>query len=362
MGRQYGALSGVAILLIVLNHAVHFTLQVSVVEEPGRQILILLQALGTYAVPVFLFISGAFLAYAASEFSFALIRANLERILWPYLIWSSVFYAVLFVTSDVRYPLSGYLKNVVVGYPYHFVPLLVFWYLAAPLAARIARRHGVALLVGIGLYQLWLIANRYPAAIGVEGLLPSWTGWTTPPVLFGPMADWAIYFPLGLVLALHAATAKRVLMRARGAAALACGVLFALGLLNAFGVLPAAWARLAAPLPLMLLLPLVDRGWIPYPRQFELLGRRSYAIYLVHFIFINLGVFAVTQMAGGQSGAASIVVLPVLLVLALAGPLVLMDLVSRAGVARPAYRYIFGTVPTRRVPAARDYVSSGVSG
>ena len=97
MNRQYGALSGVAIFLIVLNHAIHFGLQTSPVGPPWLGALIALQALGAFAVPVFLFVSGAFLAYAAKEFSVTFIRSSLERILWPYVIWSGIFYTLMYL-------------------------------------------------------------------------------------------------------------------------------------------------------------------------------------------------------------------------------------------------------------------------
>lgn len=112
MHRQFGTLSGVAILLIVLNHAIHFGLRVSPAQGQWLDLLVILQALGTFAVPTFLFVSGAFLSYAAGQLSFTFIRSSLGRILWPSVIWSLVFHGLVFVTSDVRYPISGTIGSI----------------------------------------------------------------------------------------------------------------------------------------------------------------------------------------------------------------------------------------------------------
>src|SRR5688500_13977086 len=122
MHRQYGALSGIAIVLIAINHAIHFGLEVNPVDGAARHALVFLQALGAFAVPAFLFISGAFLSYSAGQLSWAFVRSNVGRILWPYLVWSALFYVVVLLTNGERQSAPGYVKSLVVGYPYHFVP------------------------------------------------------------------------------------------------------------------------------------------------------------------------------------------------------------------------------------------------
>lgn len=345
MSRQYGALSGIAISLILVNHAIHFGLQVAPVTGTGLSALIVLQALGAFAVPAFLFISGAFLAYAASEFSFTLVRANLERILWPYVVWSAIFYAVLLATAGQSYSAGGYVKNLLVGYPYHFVPLLAFWYASAPLLALVARRHAVPLLVAIAAYQVWLLALRHPGVFGDWLVLPTWAGVTAPPVLFTPLSDWAIYFPLGLVLSMHAERIRPTLRRFKWIALLAAAAIFGLGILNALQYAWAPWARFAAPLPLMFLLPAIERGQIPLLERFELLGRRSYGIYLAHFVLLYV-LAAIVSWAGiAGAGPARFLVFPAFLVAALVGSQGLMQAMSRGALARRVYRYCFGMVP-----------------
>src|SRR3990172_12585959 len=89
-----------------------------------------LQGLGILAVPTFLFISGSFVAYAAQgdppHLSRKFLLSSLRHILIPYMIWSLVFYIFIYFYLDVQISILGYLKNLIVGYPFHFVPLLVF--------------------------------------------------------------------------------------------------------------------------------------------------------------------------------------------------------------------------------------------
>ena len=348
MSRQYGALSGVAIVLVVVNHSVHFGLQVSPVEGAWLKLLSLLQALGSFAVPAFLFVSGAFLSYAARELSFGFVRASLGRILWPYVIWSTLFYGLVSLTNEVRPSIAVYIKNLLVGYPYHFVPILIFWYVTAPIVVRVGKRHGALLLVAIGLYQTFLLALRWSDMVGAPGPLPDWMHALQPAVLSTSMCEWAIYFPLGLVLSQHAAALTPWLLGVRWLAVGATVGLFVLGILNAFEVMWAPWARFAAPVPLMFLLPVVERGWIPFVRGFEVVGRRSYGIYLAHLVVINL-VVLLASWPRLNLDSRPLVVFPTFLVAALGASLLLMNVMTRTLPARSVYRLVFGIMP----PVAR---------
>lgn len=344
MNRQYGALNGVAIFLIVLNHAIHYGSQVSPVEGAWFAVLVVLQALGSFAVPAFLFVSGAFLAYAAREFSVTFVRSSLARILWPYIIWSAIFYVLIYLTEGTNYTVRGLVKNLLVGYPYHFVPLLVVWYLATPLLAWMGRRHGALLIAAIGIWQIWLIAIREPEMLGLAGTLPRWAAATAPPIIATSMADWGIFFPLGLVMSLHGATLKPRLERWRLVAILATAGLFGLGLLNAAGYVGAPWARLAAPVPLMFVMPTIDRRSIPLLAWFEWLGRRSYGIYLAHFVVINALVFGLARTSLPLQ-RLPLLIYPGLLIATLGLSLLLMEALGRLNLGRRIYRHVFGIVP-----------------
>ena len=133
MNRQYTAVSGIAIALIVLNHTVHFTLQISPVSGYWLRAAVFLQAFGVFAVPAFLFVSGAFLSYAARQMSFTFLRNSIGRIFWPYAIWTAVFFVLVLPAADALPSPAAYFRYILTGYPYHFVPLLLFWYLSSPI-------------------------------------------------------------------------------------------------------------------------------------------------------------------------------------------------------------------------------------
>ncbi|KAF5434113.1 Surface polysaccharide O-acyltransferase, integral membrane enzyme [Candidatus Methanophagaceae archaeon] len=136
MSRQYAALRGIAIFLVVLNHSITLSLGYVLEHNYGHPsqmahvILVSLQSLGLLAVPTFYFISGGFQVYATRgkpiRAAYRTIAKALPHIIIPYLIWSILFYLLLFVIQGDLYTIPEYLKFILVGYPLNFVPLLIF--------------------------------------------------------------------------------------------------------------------------------------------------------------------------------------------------------------------------------------------
>ncbi len=341
MNRQYGALRGLAIVLVVLNHSIHFGLMISPVGGFWFRFLAFFQSFGLFAVPTFLFISGAFLSFAADGLSAKFLWASFERILCPYLIWSLVFSLLATLSGDVHYSVSGYLKNILVGYPYHFVPLLFFCYLTAPVLVWLVKRdQWVWCWLVIAAYQILLLCLRYPSIFGLPFALPGWVNLLKPPVLFQTMADWAIYFPTGLILGLNNSTLRPRLLKLKWISLAAVVILYLLSGLTSVGVLSARWARFVAPLPVVLLLPLIERKRIPLLNFFERVGKQSYGVYLVHFIVIHLMVlFGTRVIPKFQSWP---VVVPTVFIGALMVSLTLAEELKKRGSTVKAHRYIFG--------------------
>lgn len=108
MNRQFSALRGIAMILVVFHHAVDLT-KIEVARAGNAPLsgvvlallIVPLYELGIYAVPLFLFISGAFMAYAAKgeppTVSWSVVRHTLKRLAWPYLIWSIILYVEVFL-------------------------------------------------------------------------------------------------------------------------------------------------------------------------------------------------------------------------------------------------------------------------
>lgn len=348
MNRQFGALSGLAIILVVLNHSIHMgtlvpqQMGLPAVTGVGAFLLLALQQLGTYAVPTFLFISGCFVVYVAQNStlwqSYKATWARLQHIFWPYAIWSVVFYIVVYVQWGETYSFLGYLKNLLVGYPYNFVPLLVLYYALAPLLVRFSRRFGVVLVAAIGLYQLILVNLLRPGALGFA--FPAWMQIFVPRVVSTTLADWAIFFPLGIVYSLHSKSVLSWLRKLRWVIVLATLVLLVMRILSTATILNMPLAESLAPLPLMGLLPLIKRDQIPMIEQLEWVGRMSYGLYLTNLIVADIIVWLLEVLLPWLL-SNQIILEPLLFVVALGIPLLLMKSLARLPI-RTAYRYVFG--------------------
>jgi peptidoglycan/LPS O-acetylase OafA/YrhL len=348
MNRQFPALSGLAMVLIILHHTIELgTAAPERLGYPSPEGLVALLlrvmwALGLVAVPVFLFISGAFVAYAArgepARLSGKFVRNSLSRIGWPYLLWSIVFYALVYVQSGERYSLLGYVKNLLVGYPFHFIPLLAFFYLLSPLLVRVGRSHGGLLLAGVGTYQIILINLVYPGALGFQ--FPSEMQFLAPPVLRTTMAMWVICFPMGLVYTLHAKQVWPLLWRFRWLVLAVTVLLFVIGVFRT-AILPISQiARLTYPVIFLLLVPVIRRDRIPFVKPMERIGKGAYGLYLTHLIVLSLILLIIERVAPWLLNYY-LLLLPVLFFLALEIPLLLMDGMSRTRF-RTYFRYVFG--------------------
>ena len=310
MSRQLGALRGLAIVLVVLNHSIDALTWVPheaiypAIDAVYSFILSIFNELGVLAVPMFLFISGSFFAYAArgnrSELSWKPVRNNLKHILWPYLIWSTVFYALVFVWKDERYSALGYATKLLVGYPFHFVPILVFWYLVSPVLVRFCDRYGWALIAVIGIYQLVLFNLVYSGAYGFR--FPTWMHLLVPKIISITMADWAIFFPLGLICGLKAKSVNPMLAKLKWILLGSTLLMLALSFLNTKAILHAPLAGIAAATAFVLYMPSIKREAIPLYQQLEKVGKKSYGLYLLNLIVLSLVVIIIGAIAPGLFG------------------------------------------------------------
>lgn len=335
-------------VLIVLNHAIHMSLEIpaqlgyTLVSGWPRFLLTLLQALGLFAVPTFLFISGAFVAYAArgkAGLSLRFVWSSATHILWPYLLWSIVFYIVIYLQYRETYSLFGYAKNLIVGYPFHFVPLLMFFYVISPLLFLLARRASLILLLIIGLYQLVLINIRAPNTLLFQ--FPPIAGYLFPPVIGNTFADWGIFFPMGLVFSLHGAHLRTQLSRWKWLFASATVVLFIISLLHARHLLNVPWAIFVFPFTFAFIIPVISRNGIPLVTQLEQVGKRSYGLYLTHLIVIDL-LLVLIRFTAPSLLQFQWVLVPILFAAGLTLPLYAMNTVGRQSTGRKVYRYVFG--------------------
>jgi peptidoglycan/LPS O-acetylase OafA/YrhL len=349
MNRSFPALRGIAIILVVINHTItmgsSYALEFGVLPPSGwlKAALSTLAGLGIFAVPIFLFLSGCFFAYAANRDdlgrNYRIVKANLLHVLLPYLIWSCIFYIEIYLVRDQRLTATEYLKSLLVGYPFHFVPLLAFYYLVSPILIRATRYIGdwtIVLLVGV--FQLFLLNITHPGILGFE--FPAWANRLAPPVIASTLAEWAIFFPLGLI---YVKTSKRVLpnlQKARWISFILTVILYALALLDVLYILEAPLARYLCPVAFMLITPTFQRNAIPLVRPLELIGKKAYGLYLMNLLVLDLILFSIQSLLPGLL-AYYLLLLPILALATLAIPMLLMRSVER--LAKPVvHRYVFG--------------------
>jgi peptidoglycan/LPS O-acetylase OafA/YrhL len=306
-------------------------------------VVVALYELGVFAVPLFLFISGAFMSYAARgeppALTWKVVWTSLKRIWWPYLLWSLIFYVVVFLQYGDAYSPWGYVKNLIVGYPFHFIPLLVFYYAISPILVRLAKRFGLLLLIAIGLYQLVLMNLEVPGILGFR--FPGWMEILDPPVLGNTLAQWAIYFPLGLVYSLNAQRINPWLRRLKWALLAGTAVLFTIHLLHSFELLSAPIIGYVVAAIFLLYTPLINRKSIPRVQDFEKVGKRSYGLYLTHLITIDLSLLLIQWLIPALFNY-QIVLLPLLFILGVGVPMLVMERLARWKLVRPIYQYVFG--------------------
>ena len=348
MSRQLAALRGLAILLVVFNHSIHMQAwfcerwTCPPIEGWERYIMLVLSQIGLFAVPIFLFISGCFATYMAqsnpARLSWKPIWNGLGHTLWPYFFWSVVFYILLYLGYGERYSLTKYLTNLVVGYPYNFVPLFVFWYVMSPLLVYVSKRWGWAPIGIIALYQLTLINFRSPGILGFT--FPIGMRFIVPPVLGQTMTDWGIYFPLGVAFSVHSRSLTPWLQKWRYVFMAVTVVLFVLGVLDTMSILRFPLAIYLCPFMALFFAYLVKRESVPKVRYVEYVGNRSYGIYLMNLIVLDCILLAIEKLSPLLL-YSRVLLLPFLFILTLGIPLAMMSSLARLS-TRPVYRYVFG--------------------
>ena len=348
MSRQFPAFRGLAILLVVVNHAVTLSLEtiaqhsLAVPQPAFRFSLVALRTLGIIAVPIFLFLSGGYLAYALQAsnpgHAYRTVGLGLRFILVPYLLWSLIFYVLLALLYDARFTFPEVIKNLLVGYPFNFIPLLVFFYLLAPLLLPVARRLPWLLLGGIAAYQLFSVAVLQPGELGFT--LPEWTIRLTLPGLRLTLALWGIYFPLGLVCGIHAESLTPRLKALRAPLLAAAIAAYGAAVLHELSLLYSPLAELICPVLAVLLMPVIARESIPFARNLERLGIRAYGIYLTNLILLSLALESARRWVPGLFIYLWLLVLLLIawVLAAQAG----MQMAVRKVLGRSRQRWVFG--------------------
>lgn len=370
MIRRLLQLNGISILGVILFHAAgwgfvalyawqeRYAASVAPGFDPTGSAayfaLRLMEQLAVFAIPAFLFVSGYFVAFATRRdqrtVGWNVIGARIKGLLIPYLIWSTLLFILTAVQGQV-YSLPQYVVGFLTGQAnpaYYYVPLLIQFYLLAPLLVPLARNHWRLLLLVTALIQLAVQLLYFPtlynvaAPAALEPFVDAFPKWLFPVRIF--------WFSLGMVAGFHLAELKALLARIKWPALVTAVVLIPLGMGEWETILRLSNQPLLAhretlldtiySLAVLASFLAFDKARLPLARQLEDLGARSFGIYLVHSPVMEFTARGLYHLAPWVL-AQQFLFQPLIIVAGLGVPLLLMALVDRSP-ARKFYKYLFG--------------------
>lgn len=312
----------------------------------------LIEQVVVFSLPAFLFVSGYFVSVQAGRtmnMRWSAIWSRVRALVIPYLIWSLVVIS-LGMLEGKRYGPVELVVMLLTGSSspvLYFVPLLIQFYILAPLFVNFARRNWKALLIVTGIIQLLVQATQYPQFLGLDANLSQTMIQLVPKWLFVARIFW---FPLGIVAGFHADRLGEVLPRIKGWLLGGAVLLIPLAMIEweiLVRLSGQQWLAtretyldsLYTVLVIFGLLGLQNQVLPAFPRVSSM-GSKSYGIYLTHAIFIEYTARIIYIVAPALL-AYQIILQPILLLVGLGGPLLMMAIVDRIPIRR-SYAYLFG--------------------
>jgi fucose 4-O-acetylase-like acetyltransferase len=312
------------------------------IGTPAYYILMFFRLLMSFAGPAFFFISGYFIGVTAkgnqAKISWNMIFSRVKLLVVPFLIWTIIRYVLL-----RQFPRN---INDILD-PYHWIPLLIQFYLLAPVFVYLAKRNWKLLLLGLALIGMTLALMDYlavfgnPAARTINQSLPNWVFlWVMP-----------FWFPFGVVVGLYFTQFKAWLAPYRWHLLVAAVVVTILVLVEyqvvdrltgpawlgpAFG----GFTKMPYSLSLILCFLAFDKSRMPVTEEISQLGTKSLGIYLGNIPFVYVVAVLMYRLVPALLGY-QLIYFAILVLVGLGGPLLLMELVRRSPV-RYQYRILFG--------------------
>lgn len=348
MSRHFPALRGLAIFLVVINHSITLGMQFARVEgvvlpQWQKYILVAIKEFGIFAVPLFLFLAASYFAYAAQGKDFQgmvrLVPNTVKFILIPYILWSVLFYVVAFYLFGEKTDLVGYTKNLIIGYPNNFVPLLLFFTILAPLLVWLSRKSQTLIFLLFLAYQAFLVIILRPDLFGK--VFPDWTNTLALPVIRLPLALWGIFYPLGIIYGLNSEKSRKLLNPLSLISLFITLCLFVISVSTQLGFTNFPIVEIIAPFFGVLWLTTLKREQIPFIHWFERLGKRSYGLYLINLILINLLLTAIIAIGSKNILIYQPVIVFLVAAITLLLPLYWMEAIEKRS-GRSFYKMIFG--------------------
>ncbi len=358
MSKRLLWLNGIAIIAVAVHHAAAFSLQAMFdwtdrymavevpnydqIGSPAYYILMLIRLLLTFAGPAFFFISGYFIGIAAkgsqSTISWSLVFSRIKLLIVPFFLWTVVRYILL---RDLPRSIDDILT------PYHWIPLLIQFYLLAPFIVILVKRNWKLFLLSIALIGMsgslmsWLAAFDWAPAHELESSLPNWFFLTNMP----------FWFPFGVVVSLNLAQFKPLLNHYRWHLLIASIVMAILVLVEYVivdNVTGAAWlgpgfsgfTKLPYSLSLILCFLAFEKSRMPLAEEVSQIGTKSLGIYLGNIPSVYVAAVLMYRLTPWILGY-QLLYLAILILVGLGIPLLLMYVV-RISPVRYRYRTLFG--------------------
>ncbi len=383
MTRRFLLLMGLGILGLILNHSATFgyqaTFDLAWIYRPEvaaacgdltppvncpnyDQVhsvtywgLTLVRRFIAFGVPVFLMVSGYFIAFAAgrkdARIKWPILRARVVGLLIPYLVWSIIIFAgqALFYNRIYSSPWE-YVRRLLVGGAtgsYYYIPLLIQLYLLSPILVPLAKKRWKTLLVSTAVLMLFVETLRYFQLFGLGApIVPSLIRLT--PLWFFPRR--LFWFALGIVFGFHIGNFKPFFVRHKNKFVFGAVLFYILSLVE-FEILLSLsgqpWidffstytTTIYAGMFMMAMLS-VKKLKLPYTPQIMDIGAKAFGIYLIHEQVLELVgtlMFRFTPWILGYQ----VLYQPIMITFALGVPLLLMWAVSKSP-AKKLYKYLFG--------------------
>lgn len=369
MSKRLLLLSGLAIFVVVINHAAGFgeiamflwTNRYRPVSAPNFDqvgsvayyVYLILRQLGSFSVPAFLYISGFSIPYTmrtsvGEAKTWKVLGVKIKNLAIPYLIWSFIVFAANFLLDKTQSPLDFFLWIFTQGVagPYYFIPLLCYLYLLSPFLYMLARKNWRLLLWITALFQIAPIVFEYLALFKVQipgvdflsNLVPDWF-----------FIRWSFYFALGIACGLNLEPFRNFITKIKWPLlALTC-LTFALNVFEAEAVYryvnhtdPSMWYPYAGVERItfhLFAVSFILCYWgfaelkIPFERSLRNLGIKTYGIFLIHYIVILYASSIIYHVAPWILGQ-QVLFFPILVLAGLGIPLILMVVVSKSPIRK----------------------------
>lgn len=369
MIRRLLQLNGLAILGVVLNHTTSWgyvamfwwtdRYQATTVPNfdqlgsPAYFGLRTVSQLVIVSIPIFLFVSGFFVAVAAGRgnrtVGWQTVGSRITGLLIPYVIWSAIIVVIDYVLLDVQRTPWQFARMLLFGGAidgYYYVPLLCQLYLLAPLIVPLARNHWQPLLAVTLALQLYVLLGAYQSLLDTPWLafggIVQFYSWTFP--------GYILWFCLGTVVGFHLSAFKERIARLRWFFLAAALLLLPVGIAEWEILLHMSGQDWIAPVRVLshelfsaaviLSFLAFSDAKLPYAGALSTLGVQSFGIYLIHSLVLLWAAKAIYHVAPAILGQPLLFQV-ILFTLGLGVPLAFMAIVNRSPI-RKVSQTIFG--------------------